>query len=96
MAQGLQRKVRPLWESRDLRRGRKAYPMDDRRRFLYPLRSDGATEKAGVTGGWKSRGKRDGRDAGKSASHKAKARRVRKAAASTEERWASFQEKLLA
>ena len=47
--------------------------MDDRRRFLYPLRSDGATEKAGVTGGWKSRGKRDGRDAGKSASHKAKA-----------------------
>ncbi len=36
MAQGFQRKVRPLWESRDLRRGRRAYPMEDGWRFPYP------------------------------------------------------------
>ena len=70
--------------------------MEDRRRFLYPSGSDGVTEKASATGGRKSRGKRDSRDAVKCASQKAKACRIRKAAASTEKLWDVFQEKLLA
>ena len=70
--------------------------MDDGWIFPYPMCGDGVTEKAQATSCWNSWGKRDTCAPGKSGAHKGKARRIRKAAASTEKLRAGFQEKLLA